>query len=128
MGEEGRSSSHKLNITNDMINKIILSITLSIHSIGKNVTSLYHLSFLNPNVIPSITPLVYTEESFPSIYLQTYFTIKLILSVMSSLKVTCHRTILFFYSLFPATILKVYIERIFLSVFINGCKDGKFWR
>jgi hypothetical protein len=67
------------------------------NSVSKNVTSQYNLSFLNPIVIPFIIPLVYIEKCFPSAYLWMYFTVRLILLVMSSIKVTRHHNVWFFF-------------------------------
>jgi hypothetical protein len=67
------------------------------NSVSKNVTSQYNLSFLNPIVIPFIIPLVYIKKYFPSAYLWMYFTVRLILLVMSSIKVTRHHNVWFFF-------------------------------
>jgi hypothetical protein len=67
------------------------------NSVSKNITSQYNLSFLNPIVIPFIIPLVYIKKYFPSAYLWMYFTVRLILLVMSSIKVTRHHNVWFFF-------------------------------
>ena len=44
-GEDGRSSYYKLKIMNDITNKIIPSITLSVILLVKSVTSMYDFFF-----------------------------------------------------------------------------------
>jgi len=88
-GERGQSLSHKLNITNNMTDKIISSVILLV-KISRRRIICY---FLNLIVMLSVIPLIYTDEFFLSAYLRTYFTITLIPLVVSSVKVTSHRTV-----------------------------------
>jgi len=95
------AEGHKLNITDGITDKIILSVSIG-HYVGKNIPSPCDLSFLNPSVILFVIPLVYTNEIFPSAYLQVYFIIRLIPLVMLSIKVTHHFTVWFFlFFIFP---------------------------
>ena len=86
-------------------------------------------AFLNFTVIQFVSPSVYTEVLFSSVYLHTNFTVDLILSVKLLVKVTHHRTFLaFFISSFPTAIPLVYTNRMFHSVFTEGYSDGKVRR
>jgi hypothetical protein len=117
MGEGGRGQSlgHKLNITNNMTDKIILSVILLVKILCRRTIYL----FLNLIVILFVIPSVYTEKFFLSAYLRTYFTIRLIPPVVSSVKVTCHHTIwLFFHFLFfHCNSLSIYRENFSVSVY-----------
>jgi len=82
-------------------------------------------TFLNSIVILLIISLVQTEGLFLSLYLQTNFTVMLILSVKSLVKVIRNRTFQAFFILsFPL----VYTEKNFPSVFTSGYSDGKVYR
>jgi hypothetical protein len=100
------------------------------HSVDKNIMSPYDLSFLNLTIILFVIPSVYIEEIFPLAYLWTYFIVGLISSIILSVKVICHYTIwlFFFIPYFIVAISSVHTERIVLSVFTDGNKDGKFCR
>jgi len=86
-------------------------------------------AFLNSTVIQFVSPSVYIEILFSSVYLHTNFTVELILSVKLLVKVTHHRTFLaFFISSFSTAIPLVYTNRMFHSVFTEGYSDGKVRR
>jgi hypothetical protein len=119
--EECWSSGHKLNINDGIADEIILSITLLIILSVKISRHRMICFFFNPIVIPSIIFSIYIKKIFLSTYLRTYFTLGLILLVMLSVKVLRHHTVwLFFILYFPPSILSVYTEGIFLSVFTDG--------
>jgi hypothetical protein len=70
--------------------------------------------FLNSTIIASIIPPAYTEESFLSANLRMYFIVRLILSIISSVKVIRHCIIWFLFNFYFFTAIRsVYTERIY---------------
>ena len=127
--EERRSSGHKLNITNGITDKIILSITSLVILSVKIPRHRMICLFFNLTVIPFVISLVYTKGFFPSAYLRMYFIVELISSVTPSIKVTRHRTVwLFLFLIFPLqfrlcllmdTWMKNYVSKVHYDISIE---------
>jgi hypothetical protein len=123
-------SGHKLNIIDDIINIIILSVTLlvilliklSYHRIiclfESHYNTLHHFLSIYRGDLPVdifIDVLYRRVNSIGNVVYKSY---------ISSYSLT----LFFFHSLFPIVIPSVYIDGIFLSMFTNRYRDEKLCR